>query len=63
LSVRVIASGLMPAQIEAIAHCWNETLSKSPMADKIRLISFLILLGRLPTQFAASLKQATGVIT
>ncbi|KAF5315600.1 hypothetical protein D9611_004713 [Ephemerocybe angulata] len=44
LSVRAVASGLLPAQIEAISQCWNETLSKSPMTNKVHLISFLIQL-------------------
>ncbi|KAJ2931375.1 hypothetical protein H1R20_g5743, partial [Candolleomyces eurysporus] len=44
LSIRVHVNSLLPAQIEAISQCWNEMLTTSPMADKLKLISFLIQL-------------------
>ncbi|KAI0054105.1 hypothetical protein FA95DRAFT_1480391 [Auriscalpium vulgare] len=35
---------LLPAHLDAISDCWNETLAKAPIADRIKLVSFLIQL-------------------
>ncbi|KAH0583846.1 hypothetical protein H2248_009444 [Termitomyces sp. 'cryptogamus'] len=32
---------LLPAHFQAITTCWNELLSKSPIAERLKLISFL----------------------
>ncbi|KAI0928528.1 hypothetical protein AcW1_005746 [Taiwanofungus camphoratus] len=32
---------LLPAHLDAITSCWNESLAKSPIAERIRLVSFL----------------------
>ncbi|THG99764.1 hypothetical protein EW026_g2637 [Hermanssonia centrifuga] len=32
---------LLPAHFEAIARCWNEALSKSPISERVKLVSFL----------------------
>lgn len=35
---------LLPAHFNVISTCWNETLSKAPIAERIRLVAFLIQL-------------------
>lgn len=35
---------LLPAHLEAITLCWNEALAKAPVAERLRLVSFLIQL-------------------
>jgi hypothetical protein len=41
LAVDTFSSNLLPAHFEAISLCWNESLSKAPIAERIKLISFL----------------------
>ncbi|TFK29961.1 hypothetical protein FA15DRAFT_684259 [Coprinopsis marcescibilis] len=42
LAVRTLCASLLPAQLSAITQCWNEALAKSPMKDRIKLVSFLL---------------------
>ncbi|TFY77906.1 hypothetical protein EWM64_g6106 [Hericium alpestre] len=35
---------LLPAHFDAISACWNECLSKAPIADRVKLLAFLIQL-------------------
>ncbi|KAK7019346.1 hypothetical protein R3P38DRAFT_2978554 [Favolaschia claudopus] len=46
--IRVIAdtfaSGLLPAHFDAISLCWTESLATSPIAERVKLVSFLIQL-------------------
>ncbi|KAJ7632645.1 hypothetical protein FB45DRAFT_913016 [Roridomyces roridus] len=44
LGVDTFASGLLPAHLEAISRCWTESLATSPIAERVKLISFLIQL-------------------
>ncbi|KAF9075268.1 hypothetical protein BDP27DRAFT_1315801 [Rhodocollybia butyracea] len=39
-----LASNLLPAHFEQISLCWSESLAKSPIADRVKLVSFLIQL-------------------
>ncbi|OBZ75571.1 hypothetical protein A0H81_04216 [Grifola frondosa] len=41
LSVDTWAQTLLPDHFNAITLCWNEALVKSPIADRVKLISFL----------------------
>ncbi len=38
------AQTLQPAHLQAIALCFNEALSRAPVADRLKLVSFLITL-------------------
>ena len=38
------SAALLPAHLEVISQCWDESLSKAPIAERVRLISFLIQL-------------------
>ncbi|GLB34930.1 putative response to drug [Lyophyllum shimeji] len=42
LAVETFSASLLPAHFDAISACWNESLSKTPVAERIKLISFLI---------------------
>ncbi|KAJ7235476.1 hypothetical protein B0H12DRAFT_1141671 [Mycena haematopus] len=44
LIVDTFASGLLPAHLEAISLCWTESLATSPIAERVKLVSFLIQL-------------------
>ncbi|KAJ7774577.1 hypothetical protein DFH07DRAFT_865871 [Mycena maculata] len=44
LVVDTFASGLLPAHFEAISRCWTESLATSPIAERVKLVSFLIQL-------------------
>ncbi|PPR08077.1 hypothetical protein CVT24_010538 [Panaeolus cyanescens] len=44
LSVRASMVALLPAHFELISQCWRETLLKAPIAEKLRLLSFLMQL-------------------
>ncbi|KAI0079929.1 hypothetical protein K474DRAFT_1638767 [Panus rudis PR-1116 ss-1] len=35
---------LLPAHLDAIAMCWDEALSKAPISDRVKLVSFLLQL-------------------
>jgi hypothetical protein len=35
---------LLPPHFEAITNCWNESLLKAPVSERMRLINFLIKL-------------------
>ncbi|TDL27495.1 hypothetical protein BD410DRAFT_782583 [Rickenella mellea] len=38
------AQTLQPAHFDAITLCWNESLVKSPIADRVKLVAFLLQL-------------------
>lgn len=46
--IRVVAdtfaSSLLPAHLDAISLCWTESLAISPIAERVKLVSFLIQL-------------------
>lgn len=44
LSVQSSSAALLPAHLEIISQCWDESLSKAPIVERVRLISFLIQL-------------------
>lgn len=44
MSVQSSSTALLPAHLEVISQCWDEALSKAPIAERVRLISFLIQL-------------------
>ncbi|KAG6909693.1 hypothetical protein DXG01_015894 [Tephrocybe rancida] len=44
ITVETCSATLLPAHLQAISACWNELLSKSPIAERLKLISFLIQL-------------------
>ncbi|KAF7363482.1 hypothetical protein MSAN_01004100 [Mycena sanguinolenta] len=44
LIVDTFASGLLPAHLQAISLCWTESLATSPIAERVKLVSFLIQL-------------------
>ncbi|KIK57795.1 hypothetical protein GYMLUDRAFT_228917 [Collybiopsis luxurians FD-317 M1] len=44
LAADVFASNLLPAHFEQISLCWSEFLAKSPIVDRVKLVSFLIQL-------------------
>ncbi|KAJ3845083.1 hypothetical protein F5878DRAFT_655339 [Lentinula raphanica] len=44
LAADTFSSNLLPAHLDQISLCWNEFLVKSPIVDRVRLISFLIQL-------------------
>ncbi|KAF5380960.1 hypothetical protein D9615_003973 [Tricholomella constricta] len=44
LAVDAFSASLLPAHFKAISACWNESLSKAPITDRIRLVLFLIQL-------------------
>ncbi|KAJ7685226.1 hypothetical protein DFH06DRAFT_1157872 [Mycena polygramma] len=44
LIVDTFASGLLPAHLDAISLCWTESLATSPIAERVKLVSFLIQL-------------------
>ena len=35
---------LLPAHLDVIARCWNEALSKAPVSERVKLVSFLLQL-------------------
>ncbi|KAH9951250.1 hypothetical protein B0H21DRAFT_272251 [Amylocystis lapponica] len=41
LTVDTWSSTLLPAHFDAIALCWNEALAKSPISERVKLVSFL----------------------
>lgn len=44
LAVDTWSQTLLPAHFEAISLCWNESLTKAPIAERARLVAFLIQL-------------------
>ncbi|KAJ6596919.1 hypothetical protein DFH09DRAFT_972654 [Mycena vulgaris] len=38
------ACGLLPAHLDAISRCWTEALAIAPIAERVKLVSFLIQL-------------------
>lgn len=38
------SQSLLPAHFEAISLCWNESLAKAPIAERVKLVSFLVQL-------------------
>ncbi|KAJ6502509.1 hypothetical protein C8R45DRAFT_976826 [Mycena sanguinolenta] len=44
LIVDTFASSLLPAHLQAISLCWTESLATSPIAERVKLVSFLIQL-------------------
>ncbi|GAW10310.1 hypothetical protein LENED_012563 [Lentinula edodes] len=44
LAADTFSSNLLPAHFEQISLCWSELLAKSPIADRVKLVSFLIQL-------------------
>ncbi|KAJ7111596.1 hypothetical protein C8R43DRAFT_935944 [Mycena crocata] len=44
LVVDTFASGLLPAHLDAISLCWTEALAIAPIAERVKLVSFLIQL-------------------
>ncbi|THU91128.1 hypothetical protein K435DRAFT_727522 [Dendrothele bispora CBS 962.96] len=44
LAAETFSSNLLPAHFHQISSCWGELLLKSPITDRIRLISFLVQL-------------------
>lgn len=44
LSVRTCSATLLPAHLLAISQCWNESMSKAPISERLRLASFLLRL-------------------
>ena len=44
MSVQSSSVALLPAHLGIISQCWDESLSKAPIAERVRLISFLIQL-------------------
>ncbi|KAG6866935.1 hypothetical protein C0991_003851 [Blastosporella zonata] len=44
MAVETCSATLLPAHFQAISACWNELLSKSPIAERLKLVSFLIQL-------------------
>ncbi|TFK42558.1 hypothetical protein BDQ12DRAFT_676416 [Crucibulum laeve] len=44
LAASTFSATLLPAHREAVTLCWDESIRKSPIAERIRLVSFLIQL-------------------
>ncbi|CAA7271679.1 unnamed protein product [Cyclocybe aegerita] len=44
LAVRSSSVALLPAHLSVITQCWNESLLKAPIPERIRLLGFLIQL-------------------
>lgn len=44
IAVDTWSQSLLPAHFEAISLCWNELLSKAPIAERVKLVSFLVQL-------------------
>ncbi|KAI0322233.1 hypothetical protein OF83DRAFT_1279816 [Amylostereum chailletii] len=44
VAVETWSHTLLPAHFEAIAHCWNEALTKAPIQDRVKLSAFLLQL-------------------
>ncbi|KAJ7109404.1 hypothetical protein C8R44DRAFT_286771 [Mycena epipterygia] len=44
LVVDTFACGLLPAHLHAISLCWTESLATAPIAERVKLVSFLIQL-------------------
>ncbi|KAJ4487923.1 hypothetical protein J3R30DRAFT_3280032 [Lentinula aciculospora] len=44
LAADTFSSNLLPAHFEQISLCWSECLTKSPIVDRVKLVSFLIQL-------------------
>ncbi|CAK5277405.1 unnamed protein product [Mycena citricolor] len=42
--VDTFTSSLLPPHFDAISHCWTEALAISPIAERVKLVSFLIQL-------------------
>lgn len=44
LAVQSSSTALLPAHLKVISQCWDESLLKAPIPERVRLISFLIQL-------------------
>lgn len=44
LVVDTWSQSLLPAHFEAISLCWNESLAKAPIVERVKLVSFLVQL-------------------
>ncbi|KAK0483676.1 hypothetical protein IW261DRAFT_1464504 [Armillaria novae-zelandiae] len=44
LSVDTLISNMLAVHFQAISSCWDEVLSKSPIEERVKLVSFLIQL-------------------
>lgn len=44
LIVDTFASGLLPAHLHTISLCWTEALATAPIAERVKLVSFLLQL-------------------
>lgn len=44
MAVYAWSQSLLLAHLEVISLCWNEYLAKAPIADRVRLVSFLVQL-------------------
>ncbi|KAG6814363.1 hypothetical protein H0H92_010949 [Tricholoma furcatifolium] len=46
VAVETLSATLLPSHHQAISLCWNETLLKSPVSERLKLVTFLIQLHR-----------------
>ncbi|KAI0062284.1 hypothetical protein BV25DRAFT_1804358 [Artomyces pyxidatus] len=44
VTVETWSRTLLPAHMDAISSCWNESIAKAPIADRVKLVAFLIQL-------------------
>ena len=44
MAVDTFSSTLLPAHFDAISSCWNESLATAPIAERTKLVSFLMQL-------------------
>jgi len=44
LAVDTWSQALLPAHLDAISRCWNEALTTAPIAERVKLVAFLIQL-------------------
>ena len=44
MAVRSYSAALLPAHFKVISQCWNASLSTAPIAERTRLVGFLIQL-------------------
>ncbi|KAJ7582678.1 hypothetical protein C8J56DRAFT_1167735 [Mycena floridula] len=64
LAVDTFSSTLLPVHFQNISLCWSEALAKSPVADRMTLVSFLIqLLPHFPTWKVVSWEVIIDTLT
>lgn len=44
MSVRCSSAALLPAHYDIISQCWSESLLKTPITERTRLVRFLLQL-------------------